>query len=346
MNYIEFNRNLREDKVSSLYLFMGREKYLIDDTIDRIKKKHLDKSLESLNLNMLNGKNTTQDDIVNACETLPFMSEKKLVILNDLGLFLEEGITDEKEFYEYLGKLGEHCIFIIIDRNQELKKTTKFYKFFKKNNCVVEFDKLTKSQLQSWIEKQLKANNKTMNKANINYFIDRSGYFNKENDTDLYNFKGELEKLMNYSGSTEISKSDIESTGVKSISSNVFELVDAIGVGNSQKALQVFQELYSLDEHPLKILTMIVRRVRLLLNYKLYRDKGYGENQIKEKMKIHPFEFRNISNQAKMHDLNKLIRHYELLLDTDRKYKTTSIDEKMEMELLIIRLAAANIQKN
>lgn len=346
MNYIEFNRLIREAKLSPLYLFMGREKYLIDDTVDRIKKKYIDKSLESVNLNILNGKNTVQDDIVNACETLPFMSEKKLVILNDLGLFLEEGISDEKEFYKYLANIGDHCIFLIIDRNQELKKTTKFYKFFKKNDWLVEFDKLTKAQLQSWIEKQLKSNNKTMNKANINYFIDRSGYFNKENDTDLYNFKGELDKLISYSNSTEISKSDIESTNVKNISSTVFELIDAIGVGNGQKALHIFQQLYSLDEHPLKILTMIVRRVRLLLSYKLYSDKGYSKNQIKEKMKIHPFEFRNISNQARMHDLKKLINHYEILLETDRKYKTTSIDEKMEMELLIIRLSTANLQKN
>ena len=77
MNYAEFIKKLKEDSLLPLYLFIGEEKYLIDDTINRIKEKYIDKSLESINFTVLNGKNINQDDIVNACETLPFMSEKK-----------------------------------------------------------------------------------------------------------------------------------------------------------------------------------------------------------------------------------------------------------------------------
>lgn len=341
MNYAEFNKDLKEDKLLSLYLFIGHEIYLIDDAINRIKNKYIDKSLESINFTILNGKNITQDDIINACETLPFMSKKKVVILNEVTLFLETGITDEKEFYKYLDNMGEHCLFIITDRNGELKKTTKFYKYFKKNNNVVEFNKLSKGQLQAWIEKQLKVNKKEMNLANINYFMDRSLYFSKNHNIDLYNLKGELEKLINYSDGVEIKRDDMDSCGQKSLDSNIFDLLGAISDGNSHKALQVFNDLYSLNEPALKILFMITRQVRLLINYKLYKDKGYQEGDIGSKLKIKSYELKKIGQQSRNHDLNDLKNYFNHLLTVDKKLKTSSSDDKLEMEMLIIRISSA-----
>lgn len=343
MNYAEFIKKLKEDSLLPLYLFIGEEKYLIDDTINRIKEKYIDKSLESINFTVLNGKNINQDDIVNACETLPFMSEKKVVILNEIALFLVDGIIDEKEFYKYMDNIGEHCLLIITDRSGDLKKTTKFYKFFKKNNNVVEFNKLNKSQLQAWTKQQLEINNRQMNVSNINYFMDRSSYFSKNHDIDLYNLKGEIDKLINYSDTVEIKKDDIESIGQRSLDNNIFDLLGAISDGNSDKALQVFNELYSLNEPALKILFMITRQVRLLLNYKLYKDKGYQDKDIGSKLKIKPYELRKITQQSKKHDISVLKRCFHHLLLVDKKLKTSTLDDKLEMEMLIIRISSGII---
>lgn len=343
MNYVEFNKNLKEGNIQPLYLFSGEEIYLIDETITRVKNKYLDKSLETINFATLNGKSITQEDIINACETLPFMSQKKIVLLNEVSLFLENGITDEKEFYDYLDKIGDHCIFIITDRNGEIKKTRKFYKYFKKNNIVVEFNKLTKTQLQSWIKNILKANKKEMNIAYINYFMDRSSYFNRNHDTNLYSLKSELEKLINYSEDVEIKKEDIESISQKTTDSNIFDLLGYLSEGNGDKALQVFNELYSLDEPALKILFMITRQVRLVLNYKLYSNKGYDDNQIRNKLKISPYELKKISQQARKHDINVLKRHFSYLLIMDKRLKSSSMDEKLEMEMLILRISTGEI---
>lgn len=343
MNYTEFNKLLKEDKIQSLYLFSGEELYLIDETINRVKKHYMDKSLETINFTILNGKNISQEDIINACETLPFMSEKKMVVLTEVSLFLEDGIKDEKEFYKYLDKIGDHCIFIVNDRNGEIKKTSKFYKYFKKNNIIVEFGKLTKAQLQSWIINILKANKKEMNIAHINYFMDRSSYFNRNHDTDLYSFKSELDKLINYSHEIEIKKEDIESISQKTTDNNIFDLLAYLSEGNGDRALQVFNQLYSLNEPALKILFMITRQVRLLLNYKLYSNKGYDDNQIRSKLKISPYELRKISQQARKHDVNVLKRHFNYLLIMDKKLKSSVIDEKLEMEMLILRISTGAI---
>lgn len=343
MNYLEFNKSLKDDKLFSIYLFLGEEIYLIDDTINRIKNKYVDKSLESLNYTVLNGKSATQDDVINACETLPFMADKKLVVLNELGLFIDNGITDEQEFYDYLVSVGDHCILLISDRNSDLKKNTKFYKYFKKNDRVVEFNKLTKPQLQVWIKNQLKSKDKEMSPGNINYFMDRSSYFNRNNHTDLYHLKGELNKIIDYSDDKEIKKDDIEYISQASKDNNIFDLLGYMSEGNGDKALQVFNELYSLNEPAIKILFMISRQVRLLINYKLYNDKGYSDNQIKDKLKISPYEMKKISYQSKRHDIGKLKKHFYHILETDKKLKTSATDDKLEMEMLIIRISSGLI---
>lgn len=338
MNYGDFNKKIRENKLEPLYLFIGKENYLIDDTIDRMKSKYIDKSLESINYTILSGKNTDQDDILNACETLPFMSEKRLVILNDLDLFLEDGINDDKEFYKYLETIGNHCLFIIRDNNENLKKTTKFYKFFKKNDRVVDFNKLNKPQLKTWVERQLDKNKKTMTASNINYFMDRSLYLSRNSDIDLYNLKGELDKLISYTDSNEITKMDIESTSKGSSDKNIFDLLASISEKNTDRALSIFNHLYSLNEPALKICFMITRQVRLLINYKLYKDKGYQDQDIRTKLKIKPYELSKISQQSRQYSIRDLKGQLDDLLIADRKLKTSSSDDRLIMEMLIVRL--------
>lgn len=343
MNYAEFKKNLKEDQLASLYLFNGDEVCLMDDTVDRIKNKYIDPSLETINFTILNGKEITQDDIINACETLPFMSQKKVVILNEVALFLEHGLTDEKEFYKYLDNIGLHCVFILIDRKMEVKKTTKFYKYFKRNNIIVEFNKLNKTQLQGWLKTQLKMNQKEMSPSNMNYFMDRSTYFHRNHDTDLYSLKGELNKLINYSDDVEIKKEDIESISQKTMDNNIFDLLGYISERKADKALEVFNELYFLNEPALKILFMITRQVRLLLTYKLYREKGYDDSQIRTKLKISPYELKKIVQQSRKQDIKALKKHFNDLLLMDKKLKTSTMDEKLEMEMLILRISSGSI---
>lgn len=351
MNYAEFNKIIKEDKFSKddktsyPFLFRGMEIYLIEDSIKRIKNKYIDKSTEALNYTVLNGKNIHQDDIINACETLPLMSEKKLVILNEPSLFLQDGITNEKEFYKYLDNIGDHCIFIITDRSDGIDKRTKFYQYFKKKDLLVEFNKLGRPQLRSWIKNLLKRNKKSMTDEDISYFIENSSYLNKYNDTekDLYSLKSDLEKLINYSNAAEISKKDIDTTGKKTMDSNIFDLLNYINDGKTEMALQVFNNLYSFNEPVLRILFMIIRQARLLISYKLYSDKGYNDNQIASIIKIKPYELKKISQQSRKHDLSRLKKHFDHLLLVDKKLKTSSTDERIEMEMLIIRISSGAI---
>ena len=87
MTYQDFTVNINKGRLKTLYLFYGEEDYLIDHTLKLLKDKYIDNSFETLNYQILEGKDIQFEDIHNACETLPFMSDKKIVVVKDLGIF-------------------------------------------------------------------------------------------------------------------------------------------------------------------------------------------------------------------------------------------------------------------
>ncbi|HAE91727.1 MAG TPA: DNA polymerase III subunit delta, partial [Tissierella sp.] len=85
MNYSEFMKSINKESLLSVYLFVGAEEYLMNEAIESLKERYIDESLEALNYMIIDGKEMKFDNILNACETLPFMSSKKLVVIKDIS---------------------------------------------------------------------------------------------------------------------------------------------------------------------------------------------------------------------------------------------------------------------
>lgn len=333
--YNEFLKEIKADSLNSAYLFIGEEEYLMNEIIDLLKVKYIESSLETLNFSIIDGKEGSLDSVINACETLPFMSSKKIVLVKDITTLLDKEPSGEEDaLYNYLDNLGSYLILIII--GNDLKKTTKLYKYFNKSNKAVEFPNLKGKELNSWIEDILKKYNRNMNLANINYFAQQTSYNSRNTNITLYDLENELLKLINYTKNSEISKEDINTVLIKSIDTNIFDLLAAINRGDSDNSLAIFNDMYMQNEPIQKILVMITRQIRLMLGYKLYRNKGYGEGEIQDKLIIKSFEYSKISSQSKSFTIKQLENTLNKILLLDKQIKTTSNDEKVLMEMLLI----------
>ncbi|MDR7870198.1 MAG: DNA polymerase III subunit delta [Tissierellaceae bacterium] len=339
MLYNEFLKNIKNDNITSSYLFVGDEEYMMNLTIDNLKNKYIEESFETLNFTKLEGKDTFLDDLINACETLPFMSSKKMVVLKDVSAFLDNGNGDfEKNFYKYIDDLGDYLILIFLDNTSTIKKNTKIYRYFNKQNKAVEFTKLLNNDLISWANSILHKNNKKMSVSDINYFIDNSSYKSKNINVNLYDIENELVKVINYSKNQSITRDDIDKVLIKSIDTNIFELLNAINRNDSETAINVFNDMYQSNEPVPRIFHMITRQIRLLLGYKLYRNKGYDDRLIQDKLGIKDYEFKKIRTQSFNFEVSHLERIMEYLLQMDLKLKTVSNQDKLEMEILLVKL--------
>lgn len=339
MKYGELMQKIKNDDIESSYLFTGEEEYLMKQTISTIKRKYINPSFETLNYIVIDEKESDFETILNACETLPFMASKKLVIVNDIEKMLENDKDDlSKKLGKYIESLDSHVLLLIVDKRNSLRKTTSIYKKSKKLGRVVEFGNLKGKDINDWVANTAKKMNKSISSRNVNYFLNKSSYTKYGSDKNLYDIENEFLKVISYSSDHEISKENIDMVLTKTLDNNIFDLLKSISNKDSDGALKIFAEILSAKEPVQKVMFMIIRHLRLLLMYKLYREKGYSENETRSKMKISPYEFKNIAYQSKGFTQEKLKKGLEDILELDVKQKTSSNDDKLALEILIVKL--------
>lgn len=340
MNYSEFINLIKKDSLSPVYFFTGAEEYLMNEIIGVLKEKYIEESFETLNYIAIDGKEVSFDNILNACETLPFMSSKKIVIIKDISEIIENGDNDlDNTMASYVEGLDNYLLLIIMDRSNNLKKTSKLYKTINKLGGVVDFSKLKGKDLNTWLETKLKKYSKKISNANLNYFIGESSYSDYNSTKTLYDLENELLKVINYASGNEILKEDIDIVLTKTLDTNIFNLLASINKKDSDSALKIFNEMYISNEPVQRILVMIIRQLRLMLGYKLYKERGYSEGDIQEKLGIKPYEFKKISKESYNFNEEQLKLALNHILELDIKQKTSSQDEKLALEMLIINLA-------
>ena len=331
MNY---KKIYRDKDHSGAYLFYGKEKYLIENAVGYLINKYV-KGTEAFNYTKFKGSEVKPEDIISACETYPVMNDKKLVLVRDVVDFLSENDLKDS-FYDFLDDLSDFVILIFWDTGS-LKKTTKFYKFFKKKDRDMDFAKLSPADLNNFIKGYFIRKGKEIGPSELALFISESGYNSKNEDVSLLNLKTEMDKIAAHAKDKRILREDISSSITENIDTNIFKFLDAMMGRRSEEALKELHNLYKLGEPSLRIFTMIIRQVKNFLSYKILSNKNISQADIMNKMEVKKYEFGKIKSFEKNFTKEFLIDFYEELIRSDELFKTSSIDEKLIMETLIIK---------
>lgn len=339
LTYNMIMSKIKRSEIENLYLFYGSETFLIDEVISGIEKKVINPGFKSLNYIKIDGSNANYDSIVNACETMPFMDEKRMVVIDDCSFFKGKKSRDEakdegnvENLCSYFPSIPETTVLVLL-ANGEIDKRTKVYNCIKKNGDIVEFLPMKGQELTKWIIKEFEKLGKTIGVRDASYLGGRvSG--------GLDELKSEIDKLCSYTGkNNHIAKEDIDLVVSKSMELNIFQLVDSISMRNSGRALMILNDLMSDSEPAIRILAMITRQYRLLLNSKLLSGKGYSDQEIAQKLGVKPFVVSNlkrISNNYSEKQVEDRLRH---CLHMDIAMKTGAMEERIALETLIVEFA-------
>lgn len=325
---------LEKGDISNFYIFCGSDEKSIKTSIDKIINKIVNKNFIELNYVQLDGMSVKVDDIVNACETLPFMSDKRVVVIYR-SIFLKDKVdkSNEKIFNdikEYTKNLPEDCVLIMyyIFENDREKESSKVKKL-DKNATVVKFSKLKGMALQKKVGEIFKAKNKAISKSELALFCNIV-----ENNMDI--IQNEVEKLCCYAIDKEITAADINKLISGKNDNDIFNLVDFVSRKKPQNSLDILNELVFKGESVTGILRMIQRQFKLIFDIKLSIDKGMNKEEISRELRLHPFICEKMIGQSRKFSINQLEKIFELCLNTEKNLKNTSVDSKTELEMLII----------
>lgn len=152
----------------------------------------------------------------------------------------------------------------------------------------------------------------------------------------------ELEKLFSYTlGRNEITAADIEAVCTTQIANKIFDMVEAVAAKQQKKALDYYYDLLALKEPPMRILYLLSRQFRLLLEVKELMRQGYDKAQIAKTTKLHPFAAGKYMKQCKDFSGSQLRSIMEEAAEYEELVKTGRLNDRMSVELFIVKYSLA-----
>ena len=333
----DLKKNLSGKNLSSVYLLFGDDAYLKKHYLEKISKQTAEKD-DVFNYFEFFDKCSLQD-VYDAAMQLPFMCDKKCVILNDYD-FEHCQKDDFDRLIELIAEIPDTCVFIIyfdaieIDR----KKGAKFKKIVsaveKSGGLAVALDHRSRAELVKMLCDGAKKRGCVFERDAAEKLIETAG-----NDINL--LKGELEKLCAFSGSKPINKDTVDKVCVKTVEADIYRLSIFVMSGNTGDALKILDELMFMRYEPMIILYTLANVY--IDMYRVYSAKGQGlkitdvANAFNYKNKV--FLLERAERNLRKYDFEKLKCCLSYITKADGAIKSFASDARIVLEELIVKLS-------
>lgn len=348
--YTELINSIKRGVVYPVYLFYGEEVYLREQAVSRFKEYYIPGGEQDLNFDLIDGESASPVDIVARAETLPLFAEKRLVVVKNPAFFKpakragkgaaedgEETAAPGKEaaLLEYLkNPLNSTCL--IFTTGEPVDKRKRLFQAVKKCGRVIEFTFLSRGELSRWLVQKARVSGRKFAPGAAETLLDTVG-------TSLQKLSVEFEKLINYTAGQEVvTPGDVRRVCPPGLEENVFAVVDAVGNKRCGEALAGIKEMLAAKAPPLRILSMISRQFRLLLQVHDLLGRGCPAGEIPARLKIHPYVAQKVAAQSKNFSKESLIGAFQLLLEVDVAVKTGRQEFYPAMEIFLLKTCAGN----
>lgn len=317
-------QDIKNNSYQQIYLLYGEENYLKKVYKDKLKEAIVGKD-DSMNYNYFEGKNISVKTVIDIAETLPFFAEHRLIILENSGFFKNAN----EDIAAYIKEVPETTILIFVE--EEIDKRGKLYKYIKEHGYISEMGRQNTSKLVPWILKILKKENKKITENEMKLFLTKTG-------DDMENILRELEKLISYTyGREVITAQDIEQICSTQITGKIFDMITAVSEKNQRKALELYQDLLTLKEPPMRILFLISRQFNLMLQVKELQKAGCDTVSIAKQTGLQSFLVGKYAAQARKFSTEFLKQALTECVEFEEAIKTGKMEDQLSVELLILQ---------
>lgn len=318
------NEDLKTGQFKPIYLLHGEEAYLKKFYKDRFKKVLVPDG-DTMNYSYFEGKNTDPRKLIDLAETLPFFAERRVIFLENTG-FLKSAVP---EFADYVKELPETTLLFFIE--EEVDKRNRLYKVIKEKGRIVELKRQDDKTLVRWVAGKLREEKLSMTESMIRYFLEKVG-------NDMENIQKELEKLICYCmGKDQIQLQDIDAICTVQTGNHIFDMVDAVANKEQKKALDYYYDLLAQKEPAMRILYLLTRQFRILMEVKELDRLGVPPKEIASKVGIMPFLVNKYKTQARAFSGKELRKIVEAGVETEENVKTGKMGDILSVELFLVR---------
>ena len=332
-------------KQTLLYILWGQDDFSLSQSLEEIKRGIGDQELLSANTTILDGQQATSDQLRAVTETMPFLSEKRLVIVRGLlGRFEPKTKSgggkkvasrtnqqnERKSLVAGINGIPDSTILVLVDG--KIGSNNPLFKALSAKATVKTFPLLRNTELRRWIQKRVREESASISPQAVGSLARLVG-------SNLWIMSSEIEKLILFTLGRSIEEEDVDRVVSYTREVSVFAMVDAILESKARLAEQALHQLLERGAAPAYLLVMLSRQARMIVRAKELKRQRKPETEIQNRLGL-PSEYalRKTLEQANRYPLERLKELYHKLLETDLSIKTGKYDGELALSMLIVEL--------
>lgn len=317
-----------------LQLLYGTNIIRIEDKMKSIAKEYVGE-LDDFNYAKLNFKETSIEQIIEEAQTLPFLADRKVIVVEDAILFTAQKASTTVNhnidlLIDYIKKKSDDTLILFVVHTEKLDKRKKITKLMTERGKQIEINEMTEQELINYVRTVLDRNELEINTEAMNLLLEKTSM-------KYESVHNELAKLILYTEGN-ISVEDVENVVSVSLEQNVFLLTDFILKNQKKNAVNLARELILQKEEPMKLLHLVIGQFRLLYQVKILTGEGYQEDNIARTLKVHPYRVKLAMRHTRKYPLDELLKKMIICRDMDYKFKSSYLDRNTLFELFILEI--------
>ena len=335
-----------------VYLLYGDDAFTIQETLSRLKEGLGPADLRDVNITVLDGAEVSFDRLAATCDTVPFLADKRLVIVQGLLALFEPNppsrrpradraeadqpgrpnlTADWKGLPEYLSRVPETTDLVFVDRR--LREINRMLSAIRPHAKTRVFQLPKPGELREWIRRRAADKGIDIEPRAIHLLAETIG-------GDLAVMDTELEKLSTYRRGVAVRPEDVEDLVSYTKEGNIFGAVDAVMEGRPEVAIQAVHQLLQSGRPAAYVLTMMARQVRLLILAKELRSERVPLAEQGKRLGLTGYPLRKTLEQERTFSAERLVQIHRKLLDADVSIKTTGTEDELVLDVLIAEVAS------
>ena len=328
-----------------LYILYGEDDYSRQRALDEIKSTIGDETALVTNTTVLDAPQATIDQLRSVAEAMPFLAEKRLVIIQGLLERFEAraksgrrkktaGVSNRQSEHQsladYLVTIPDSTVAVLVDG--KISNKNPLLGALSAKAKVNSFPLLDKEKLNRWINNRVTDSGGSI-AAPAAQLLERFVGGN------LWVMASEIDKLVLFTGGKQIEADDVRQVVSYVQEGSVFNLVDAILEFRGGMAEKLAEQLLQRGASPAYLLVMLTRQLRLVVRVKELKNQRRPEAEIMGRLEMtSPFILRRTLEQASRYSLIRLKEVYHQLLETDLAIKTGKYNAGLALNILIAEL--------
>ncbi len=281
-------KDAESGKLAPIYIVVSEQPILMERVVKAIRGAAVDEAMAAFNYDVVEGKGATAGQILGMVQTLPMMAKRRMIYLRNINKMVA---AELKALIPYVEDPNPSTVLLCTA--EKIDKRIKFFQRVKKAGFLHELN--APKNLGNWVSTEAKRRHVKIEAGATRRLADAIG-------KDLARLSIAVEQLALYAGDRPVSVDDVEDLIADTRERSVFELTDAIGDANLQRAMVAISSLCEQRQSAVGVVIMLARHMRQIAKCHAAKEAKIGRGELARYIGVPPFIVDKLLRQYRSYD--------------------------------------------